>query len=199
MSMIMNKVEFWLMNNPVRSIIQRFETKRMRDMTTYTGGNVLEIGCGQGVGTRLINKYFQPVNITAIDLDPKMIQCAKKKVTDANVTFQKGDVSKLTFKNSSFDAVFDYGILHHVKNWKEALNELHRVLKPGGEIIMEDLSVESFRIPIMGWLMRIFLDHPYDYMYRRDDFIQEAKKLGFTIQNKKSNIFWFNLILKKAE
>lgn len=193
----MNKVEFWLMNNPIRAAIQRYEAKRMRDMTNYKGGNVLEIGCGQGVGTKLIQKLFKPKKITAIDLDPKMVERAKERVKSKTIHFQQGDASKLTFKDDQFDAIFDFGILHHIPNWKDAIRELHRVLKPGGEVILEDLSIESFRLPIFGWLLYAILDHPYQQMYSRKEFYDFVEENDFKIEAKKQNIFWFNLVLRK--
>lgn len=195
--MIMNKIEFWLMNNPVRSFVQKYEAKRMKDMTEFSGGKVLEIGCGQGVGSLLIQKVFHPGEIVAIDLDPKMIARAKKKVRQSNITFKQASVTKLPFENSTFDAVIDFGILHHVPDWHIAIVELHRVLKPGGKVILEDLSQETFNLPLLGWVMKKVLDHPYRDMFDRKQFIQACEDQGFSVINYKENFFWFNAILEK--
>lgn len=142
----MNKNEFWLMNNPARAFIQRFEARKLRKMSDLKEGkNILEIGCGQGVGTQLIKTYFKPQRIQAIDLDPKMIQRAKRRIKDSHVHFEVGDASQLRFKDNSFDAIFDFGIIHHIPNWRDCLKELYRVLKPGGQLIMEDLSIDTFQ------------------------------------------------------
>lgn len=113
--MLMNKIEFWLMNNPVRAFIQKFEARKLRQMSDLKEGKIiLEIGCGQGVGTQLIKKYFKPQRIQAIDLDPKMIQRAKRRIKDSHVYFEVGDASQLRFKDNSFDGIFDFGIIHHI-------------------------------------------------------------------------------------
>jgi ubiquinone/menaquinone biosynthesis C-methylase UbiE len=54
------------------------------------------------------------------------------------------DASKLDFPDNHFDAVFDFGIIHHIPNWKDCIQELKRVLKPNGEVILEELSIDTF-------------------------------------------------------
>lgn len=112
--MILNKLEFLLMNNPIRAFIQEaHEVGVLRDMTSI--GNIeraLEIGCGNGNGTKLIKKYFGPKLIDAVDLDEKMINIAKKKNHDSSICHEVMDASKLSFLNNTFDAIFDFGIIH---------------------------------------------------------------------------------------
>ena len=76
--MKLNKTEFALMNNPIRAFIQeKHEIRVLRRMTPITNiGIALEIGCGNGYGTKLIKAYFCPSRIVAIDLDEKQFQPA---------------------------------------------------------------------------------------------------------------------------
>ena len=73
--MKLNRLEFFLMNNPARAYVQeKYELPILMNMlTSKTFESVLEIGCGNGNGTKLIKKYFDPIHITAIDLDEKII------------------------------------------------------------------------------------------------------------------------------
>src|SRR3989338_7661638 len=98
--MLLNKIEFFLMNNPIRKLIQdKIEAKMLRKASNLPKEkNVLEIGCGNGTGTLLINKYFSPKLISAIDLDPRMIRKAKNKVKLSNVNFEVGSATKLPYK-----------------------------------------------------------------------------------------------------
>lgn len=185
------------MNNPIRSAIQIWETKRMCGMTDYSGGKILEIGCGQGEGTKLINRFFSPDSITAVDLDPKMVNRAKNRVKTDSINFKKASVTDLPFVDGEFDAVFDFGVLHHVPDWRAALDEVYRVLKNGGQFILEDFSIETFDFPVLGWLMRKTLDHPYKEMYKKEGFFDYCEKIGFKIVARKENSFWFNLVLEK--
>lgn len=72
-----------------------------------------------------------------------MIERAKRRVKVPHIAFEVGDASNLMFEDASFDAIFDFGIIHHIPNWQDSLKELHRLLKPGGQLILEDLSIDT--------------------------------------------------------
>jgi ubiquinone/menaquinone biosynthesis C-methylase UbiE len=184
----LNKLEFIAMNSPIRSVIQeRYELRILRSMTLKRNiQSVLEIGCGNGNGTKLIKKYFSPDNITAIDLDERMIKIAQKRNKDSSVSFKIMDASNLDFPDKRFDAIFDFGIIHHIPNWKDCLVELKRVLLPNGELIIEDLSLDSFTKGT-GKLWKILSDHPYESMYTAAEFTEFLKEIGFKIINYKES------------
>ncbi len=184
--MLMNKIEFFAMNNPLRAVIQEIiEVKTLQRLSQLTTGKiVLEIGCGNGTGAKLIKKYFHPKSITAIDLDERMIRIAKRKNSDPSVLFEVADAASLPYKNNIFDAVFDFGIIHHIPNWRDCIKELHRVMKSKGELLIEDLSIETFTSGV-GKPLRRILAHPYKTMYTRKDFFRYLQEVGFTMQTKK--------------
>lgn len=170
------------MNNPVRNLIQeRIEVKRLRKLSGLPPNKTaLEIGCGTGNGSKLIKKYFQTKKIYATDLDERMINIARRKNADDCITFEVQDATNLKYDNNSFDAVFDLGVIHHIPNWKDCLEELKRVLKPNGQMIIEDLSIETFDT-FFGKLLKRVLDHPYANMYNKNEFVMHLKKIGFKI------------------
>jgi ubiquinone/menaquinone biosynthesis C-methylase UbiE len=184
--MKLNALEFFLMNNPLRALIQkRFEFPALLRMTSATHfHSVLEVGCGSGNGTRLILRHFQPDRIAAIDIDERMIRIAKNANTADIVSFQVMDTAALAFADQSFDAVFDYGAMHHLPNWRNGVSELKRVLKPGGELIMEDLSIDSFS-GFPGRIYRLLTIHPYGHMYTVDEFAAHVQSCGFAISHLK--------------
>lgn len=186
--MKLNKIEFLAMNNPIRAFIQeKYELKILRAMTSVKDAQmVLEIGCGNGNGSKLIKKYFSPKNIIGIDLDEKMIKLASKRNLDTSISYRVMDASNLDFPDKHFDVVFDFGIIHHIPNYKDSLKEIERVLKPKGELILEDLSIGSFTKGI-GKLWRILSDHPYQSMYTPEQFTGFLNEIGFTIKNYKES------------
>lgn len=179
--MKLNTAEFLLMNNPLRRFIQDIvEIRPFIDFANQSKNwDVLEIGCGNGNGAKLIDKYFHPIKIHGIDLDPKMIKLTTG-FDNNKFDFRVGDVTKLQFKSNSLNGIFDFGVLHHVANWEKAIRELHRVLCKGGYVFIEDFSVETFQSPL-GNLMRKVLTHPYSSMYYRNDLIQRLRQVGFKI------------------
>ena len=184
--MKLNKIEFSFINSRIRAYIQgRFEFKEIRRLSTLPSGKVvLEIGCGNGIGATLIKEYFSPLKIYAIDLDQRMIDMAKRNHPDDSILFELGDASRLRFEDEQFDAVFDFGVIHHIPNWENCISELRRVLKIGGELIVEDFSIETFETTT-GRILRKLTDHPYERMYRRMDLIESLKKSGFEVLREK--------------
>jgi ubiquinone/menaquinone biosynthesis C-methylase UbiE len=180
--MKLNKLEFLLMNNPIRAFVQeRHEVRVLRDMTSI--GHVeraLEIGCGNGHGTQLIKKYFGSKRIDAIDLDEKMIEIARRKNDDPSIHYHVMDASRPGFSDSAFDVIFDFGIIHHIPNWRDCISEMNRVLKAGGEAIVEELSTESFNT-LPGRVLKGLFDHPYDKMFSTTEFVDSLVAAGFAL------------------
>lgn len=198
--MLMNSIEYWLVNNPLRGFVQRhYETPRLKRLSKGAAGKVLEIGCGQGTGARIIYELFSPQRYVGIDLDPRMIARARR-VLDAlpDATFVEGDVTSLEFPDSTFDLVMDFGIIHHVPNWRDALAEVHRALRSGGEFLFEELSVETWERGI-GIPFKRILEHPYDEMFKKQEFVGELKALGFDVEIHENSPLGFYHFWGRAE
>ena len=196
----MNSIEYWAMNNPLRGFVQRhYEAPRLRRLLKGTADDILEIGCGQGTGARIIYDLFTPQRYVGIDLDPRMIRRAiRRSGTLPNTTFLERDVTSLEFPDATFDLVLDFGILHHVPDWRNALAEVHRMLRPGGEFLFEDLSAETWERGI-GIPFKRLADHPYDEMFTKQEFVNELKALGFDVETHESSPFSFYYFWGRAE
>lgn len=132
-----------MVNNPLRVFQQQIEIawfKRM--MPLAPGKTVLEMGCGRGAGAKLILRTFQPAGLHVQDLDIKMIVKAKQYLGGVElkkISLSVGDAVGLPFQADSLDAIFGFGFLHHVPDWRSALAEISRVLKTGGLYYFEEL------------------------------------------------------------
>ena len=189
--MKLNNLEYLLVNSPIRAYLQeKYELPILMNMLTSKAfESVLEIGCGNGNGIKLIKKYFDPIHITAIDLDEKMIQIAQRTVNDDTTKFRVMDASKLDFPNETFDAIFDFGIIHHIPNWKDCIEELRRVLKKDGKLILAEYSIDTFS-GFPGAIYRSLLKHPYKQMFSTEEFVEHLKTVEFKIDGfKKFNPF----------
>jgi ubiquinone/menaquinone biosynthesis C-methylase UbiE len=177
--MLLNRVEKALMNNPIRAAIQRqLEARWLLALGgPVSGGNVLEIGCGRGVGTELILDRFGAAHVDAFDLDPDMVSLAYRRVARRGnrVRLWVGSVEAIDATDASYDAVFDFGILHHVPDWRRGLAEVHRVLKPGGRFYAE----EVMRAFLLNPFVRRTVEHPLEDRFDAETFVAALEAQGF--------------------
>ncbi len=101
---------------------------------------VLDLACGPG----LVACEFAPFahHVTGIDLTPKMIEQAEERQKArglANLSFQVGDVLPLPFPDASFSVMLTRYSFHHFLDPKAVLEEMVRVCKPGGKILVIDV------------------------------------------------------------
>lgn len=178
--MLLNRLEYHLMNNPVREMIQRrVEAKQLLRMGgALDGGRALEVGCGRGVGVELILDLFGAKAVDAFDLDPRMVALARRRLGRRGeaVRLWVGDATAVPAPDATYDAVFDFGIIHHVPPWRLALAEVARVLKPGGRFYAE----EMLRPFICNPVVRCFLEHPQQDRFDADDFRAGLAEVGLT-------------------
>jgi len=141
----------------------------------------LEIGCGQGALARLLVEQYG-AQVVASDYDPAQVALAQERLADLGerVELRVVDARAIPFDAAAFDAVFSFGVLHHIPGgWRRALAEIARVLrspepaegKPGGWFVFTDLVVA----PRAGRLMKRLLP--------RFDQLEEAALQACLIQN----------------
>jgi SAM-dependent methyltransferase len=139
------------MNNAIRARGQRYTADWMERLGgRVEGGRVLEVGCGRGVGVQIILERFRAGSVDAIDLDPKMVECARRHLAArrfAGVRLNVGDVTHIEADEATYDAVFDFGAIHLEPDWPKAIAEVRRVLKPGGKFFFEWVTGSLLRLP----------------------------------------------------
>jgi len=147
--MKLNWAERWVVNNPLRVFQQQIEIVWFKCMMPLAPGKtVLEMGCGRGAGAKLILRTFQPAGLYVQDLDINMIVKAKQYLGGVElkkISLSVGDAVGLPFQAGSLDAIFGFGFLHHVPDWRSALAEISRVLKTGGLYYFEELYPELYQ------------------------------------------------------
>jgi ubiquinone/menaquinone biosynthesis C-methylase UbiE len=110
--------------------------KELVDFNEFRGKRLLEIGCG--TGTDLVQFARGGARVTGVDLTPRSIEIAKRRfqVYGLEGEFAIGDGERLNFADESFDAVYSFGVLHHTPDTEAAVDEVYRVLRPGGRAIV---------------------------------------------------------------
>ena len=107
------------------------------DALKVSGKRVLEIGLGEGSESELLIRhgaYWSGVDLTAESVDRVRTRLMLRELPYEEL--RQGSVLDLPFADGRFDVVFSHGVLHHVPDIKQAQNEIHRVLRPGGELVI---------------------------------------------------------------
>jgi len=114
------------------------------DLNLQKNAKILDIGCGAGVMVREIaNRGYE---VFGMDYSYNMV---KKAVTvcdvakQADIDFLQGDIESLPFKDSVFDMVLCLGVITYLKSEEKALQEISRILKPNGILILSILNKAS--------------------------------------------------------
>lgn len=109
---------------------------RLVDFSGFREKNVLEIGCG--VGTDLIRFARGQARVTGIDLADTSIELARKnfEFNGAKGFLKTGNGEHLDFEDNSFDLVYAHGVIQYTASDRAMVDEIFRVLRPGGTAIM---------------------------------------------------------------
>ena len=182
--MKMNKLEKLAMNNPFRSLVQRYYEAPLFERLggRLEGLEVLEIGCGRGVGTEIIFNRFGAKRVTAIDLDEDMLKRARHRLEcfgEDKLRLKVGDVTMIDSENETFDAVVNFAAIHHVPNWQKAIAEIFRVLRPGGRFYFQEVTSQW----INRWPYRFLFEHPQENRFSSKEFIAELERQGLEVGN----------------
>jgi len=89
------------------------------------GGHILDVGCGTGI----ISRLYPDKDITGIDISEGMLRYHPGNCL-------RGSADDIPFPDESFDAVIGRSILHHLDDPAKAIREMHRVLRPGGRLVL---------------------------------------------------------------
>ena len=100
-----------------------------------TGKKVLDFGCGSGYGTRRISEFAQEAY--GVDVASDAVEYAKARYRNDNLHFLKiNPPPPLPFPDESFDVVLSFQVIEHVSDDDAYLREAHRLLKPGGTLVV---------------------------------------------------------------
>lgn len=168
-------------NSPVRRYVQQREARFFKKLNPLSPGvRCLEIGCGCGVGAKIIHETFSPGSIHAIDIDENMLRKARKKMAGwqpVPLHLLTGDAQELPYPDRSFDAVFNYGIIHHLEDWQKGIREISRVLRDQGIFYFEEIYPPLYANP----LFRRILDHPRENRFHGPQYRGALAEAGLIL------------------
>lgn len=120
----------------------------------FKGISLLEVGFGQG--TDLVQFAKAGAKCTGIDYTPKHFELAQLnfQLRGLEADLRLGDASNLPFEDNSFDRVYSTGVLHHTPDIEKCIDEVYRVLKPGGVFVMSLYHKNS----LFHYYKKVFID-----------------------------------------
>jgi SAM-dependent methyltransferase len=106
------------------------------------GKQVLDVGCGPGFYVAELLEEVGPTgSVTGVDLSPQTLDLARRRTAGAaNVQLHLGDATALPVGDAAFDIALSVQVLEYVADVDAALGELHRVLRPGGRLVIWDVD-----------------------------------------------------------
>jgi ubiquinone/menaquinone biosynthesis C-methylase UbiE len=191
----------WYFSSMKKNPFQRFWHKsRFAEVEKFIdpvpGGKVLDIGCADGVFTKVIldkqslslRDKSKACEIIGIDVLQSSVDWANKHwKKQKELKFRVGDAHKLDFKANTFDAVFALEVMEHVFHPQEVFKEIKRVLKKNGYVIILVPS-DNFLFNVIWWFVtkfwwaRIWQDCHVQSFSAKHSLADELKKAGFKVE-----------------
>jgi ubiquinone/menaquinone biosynthesis C-methylase UbiE len=179
--MEVNWPERWYCRSLVRKFVQWRQVAYFRATRPLPpGARVLEIGCGDGGGAVIFSRAFAPSLYHGLDVDPAMIRVATRRRQGsfgAATAFVLGDAERLPYGDAAFDAAVNFGIIHHLPDWRRGVAELARVLRPGGTLYFEEIYPPLYANP----LFRLMLAHPREDRFLGPGFRAALRDQGLVL------------------
>ncbi len=119
------------------ALVDDLQLDLLRDYVT--GKDVLEIGCGTGLLLKEVDALAKSAR--GIDISPGMLEKAQQRGLDV----MEGDATELPYDDASFDVVYSFKVLAHVRDIDQAMREAARVTRRGGILILEFYNRMSLR------------------------------------------------------
>jgi ubiquinone/menaquinone biosynthesis C-methylase UbiE len=179
--MLMNWPERVWIYSPFRQFFQKREVaKWLRIAGSGTVNTALEIGCGLGKGAVILADRMDFRWIAAFDIEETLVRRSVRWLPSRmaeRISFFTGDAQDLPFGESAFDAVVNFGIIHHVLDWRRCLREIGRVTRPGGVFYFEEIYPPLYA----NFILKRMLRHPTEDRFSGAQFLEELKRNKFRL------------------
>ena len=147
----------------------KFMMKKAGDLRSK---KCLDIGTGTGeIAFLLSENAGKDGEVFGVDITPKMLEYASMKMEKRDlprpVVFEIGDALSLRFEDGSFDIVTSGYMLRNVTDVQKAIDEMYRVLKPGGRAVVAELSKPDNRV--IRYFYELYMKHRVYWLGRKYD------------------------------
>ena len=181
---------------------RRFRRNQIDLLKLREGERVLEVGCGTGVLSLLAKMIVGDGGaVEAIDIAPKMVARARQKAEKAGllINFSVASIDELPYGDGIFDAVISSLMFHHLplRIKERGLEEVYRVLKPGGRLLLCDFSSPRYLVFPIAFLMFIWISSTRYQLFGRLPALFEASSFRGAKLVKKGMFLDYYLLAKE--
>lgn len=122
----------------------------VRALRLPTDVRILEIGCGRGIALPVLERLCSPRRLVGLDIDAELLAEAADHLREHGTAAElyRGDARRMPFAAEAFDLVIDFGTLYHIAGSETALDEIARVLAPGGTFVYETRASQLLSHPV---------------------------------------------------
>lgn len=143
--MEMSRLEKVFVNRPAKGRwnVARLQ-RRLESVAMDEVRDVLEIGCGRGDVAAFLAGAAPTARVTGVDVDPGQVALARQAHGESErLRFVEADAARLPMEDASVDLVVAHHVFHHLPDWRDAVVEVGRVLRPAGAVLWLDLTVPA--------------------------------------------------------
>ena len=152
---------------------------------------VLDVGCGTGALLHQLHLAYPDVHLAGVDPVPAMLDVARRRLPPA-VELREGWAERLLYADKTFDVVVSSSVFHYVRRPLAALQEMTRVLRDGGTLVVTDWCDDYLACKVCDWYLRLN-SKAYVRAYTTRRFLRLFEKAGLgrpTIDRYKISPIW---------
>ncbi|TCZ81160.1 SAM-dependent methyltransferase [Paenibacillus albiflavus] len=151
------------------------------------GKSVLDLGCGGGIYSRAL-AAMGAADVLGMDYSESMLEGARSNLpADHQIRYQQGNALRTGLNDASFDVILERALIHHVQDLDVCFTEAYRLLKPGGQLIVQDRTPEDCLLPGSASHIRGYFAERFPHLaaveaerrHTSDQVLRSLRKAGF--------------------
>lgn len=172
---------------------------KLHRFSDFAGKKVLDIGCGNGY---ILSRYARAgADCYGVDITEEAVKISlsRFKMERLKGDFQTASAEALPFEDNTFDLVCSMGVLHHTPDTQKAINEIYRILKPGGGVILMFYHKNSAQCRLLFPIQAVFKKKPVRQLLNETDGIGNPLGKSYSKSEIKKMMRNFNQIKIKVD
>ena len=149
----------------------------MKEIERFRPASLIDIGCGPGGFLCAVQKRFPDIQLNALDLSEEMVRETQERLGPSAVAIV-GDSEHMPLESEQYEIVTCNMSIHHYPHAQDAVNEMYRILKPGGTLLLNDMDCASPIRALANWAFPRLPGGDVK-MYTRREITQMIQEAGF--------------------